>query len=101
MSAYRLSPEAREDIDEIWDHIAEDDPGAATRFTEILTQRFGVLARYPFAGRSWDALRPGLYRFPVGNYLIVYRPDAGGVEIARVLHGARDIEALFPPGGEG
>ncbi|MCI0335275.1 MAG: type II toxin-antitoxin system RelE/ParE family toxin [Planctomycetes bacterium] len=33
-----------------------------------------------------------------GPYLTFYRPTADGVEIWRVLHGARDIESLF---GEG
>jgi toxin ParE1/3/4 len=27
----------------------------------------------------------------VGNYLIFYRPISDGIEIVRVLHGARDI----------
>jgi plasmid stabilization system protein ParE len=30
-----------------------------------------------------------------GNYLIVYRPIEGSIEIARVPHGRRDIAALF------
>jgi plasmid stabilization system protein ParE len=29
------------------------------------------------------------------NYLILYRPIKGGIDVARVLHGARDIERLF------
>lgn len=31
------------------------------------------------------------------SYLIFYRelPDGSGVEIVRVLHGARDLDALF------
>jgi toxin ParE1/3/4 len=31
----------------------------------------------------------------VGDYLIIYRPIEGGIEIVRVLHGRRDINALF------
>jgi toxin ParE1/3/4 len=31
----------------------------------------------------------------VGNYVIFYRPMEIGVEIARVLHGARDFPPLF------
>ena len=29
------------------------------------------------------------------NYLIFYRPIEDGIEVLRVLHGARDIEGLF------
>ena len=32
---------------------------------------------------------------PVGNYLILYRTVAGAIEIVRVLHGARDLHAIF------
>lgn len=33
--------------------------------------------------------------FPVGNYLILYRPIEAGVEIVRVLHGARQWRDLL------
>ncbi len=33
--------------------------------------------------------------FPVGSYLILYREITGGVEIVRVVHGARDLPDLF------
>jgi len=36
--------------------------------------------------------------FPVrgfGKHLVFYRPVEDGIEILRVIHGARDIEALF------
>lgn len=40
----------------------------------------------------------GLRRWPIPgfrNYLIFYRPMENGVEIVRVLHGARDIAAAL------
>lgn len=40
-------------------------------------------------------IAPGLRSFPVGKYLIFYRLIDGGLEIVRVLHGARDIENLL------
>jgi len=36
-----------------------------------------------------------LRSFPVGSYVIFYRPMENGVEIVRVLHGARDLPPLF------
>ena len=36
--------------------------------------------------------------FASGNYALFYRHVAPDVEIVRVLHGARDIAALFAPG---
>jgi toxin ParE1/3/4 len=35
-------------------------------------------------------LLPGLRFFPVGNYLILYRESTEGVDLIRILHGARD-----------
>jgi plasmid stabilization system protein ParE len=37
MTQYAFHPDARDDLDEIWDYIAADDPDAADRvITEIL-----------------------------------------------------------------
>ncbi len=44
---------------------------------------------------SANELAPGLRSFPVGRYLIFYLLDSGCLRIVRVLHGARDIDALF------
>src|SRR5713226_8246174 len=44
----------------------------------------------------------GVRFFPVTrfrNYLVFYRPTTTGIEVLRVLHGARDIESLLS--GEG
>ena len=29
------------------------------------------------------------------NYVIFYRPTGAGIDVVRVIHAARDIEALF------
>jgi toxin ParE1/3/4 len=42
-----------------------------------------------------DLLEPKLRFIPVGSYLVFYRSLPDGVEIARILHGARDITAEF------
>jgi len=47
--------------------------------------------------RCRDELAPGLRSLPVGNYVVFYRGREGGIEVIRVLHGARDIDALFNP----
>jgi len=46
-------------------------------------------------GRSRFDLSPELRGFPVGSHLIFYRPAVDGIEVIRVLHGARDIPKLF------
>jgi len=54
-----------------------------------------MLAENPLAGRVREELAPDVRSFPVGNYLLFYRPTQNGVELIRVLHGARDLRRLF------
>lgn len=86
---------ARLDLLEIWLFIAEDNPSAANRLGAEITKRCNMLAEYPLAGALRDDLAPNLYSFPVGSYIVFYRPAARGIEVIRVIHGARDIPALF------
>ena len=95
MMTYRLARRARRDVLEIWRHIAEDNERAADQFIDLLTHYFGLLGANPRAGRPRDELRPGYRSFPVGEYLILYRIMEPGVCIMHVVHGRRDIEALF------
>jgi toxin ParE1/3/4 len=95
MSEHRVSHSAREDLDRIWDYIAQDDPQAADRFVRLIVSKFVMLASMPQMGCPREELACGLRSFPVGNYIIFYRVMEGGVEIVRVLHGARDLPPLF------
>lgn len=95
MNQYRVSDAARSDLDEIWFYIAQDDPTAADKFIRAVVSRFSKLAAMPQLGRQRKELSPRLRSFPVGRYVIFYRPMENGVEIARVLHGARDFPPLF------
>jgi toxin ParE1/3/4 len=46
-------------------------------------------------GRLRGDLLPDLRGFVVGRYLIFYRPIEDGIEVVRVFHGARNVEALL------
>ncbi|TAE60722.1 MAG: type II toxin-antitoxin system RelE/ParE family toxin [Nostocales cyanobacterium] len=46
-------------------------------------------------GKLCDELAPSLRSFPVGKYLLFYRSVVDGIELVRVIHGARDIQNLF------
>ena len=95
MSRVHKLPQAEEDLLDIWVHIASDSPFHADRFLDLLDDKMRLLADAPGMGRSRAELSPGLRGFPVGNYLIFYRQAGTGIEVVRVLHGSRDIEALF------
>ncbi len=92
---YRLTAHARRDILRTWAYIAQDSDAAADRFVDLLIRHFQLLADNPHIGRLRDELRAGYRSFPVGEYLIFYRIGQPGVRIMHVVHGRRDLEALF------
>lgn len=95
MASYILAPLAEADLDEIWSHIAQDDPDVANEFVRELAKTFWTLAENPMAGRRRLDLSPELHFFPYRRYCIFYYPVTNGVEIYRVFHSARDVESLF------
>jgi toxin ParE1/3/4 len=96
MARFRQSRLAVRDLLEIWLHVAHDDVAAADRLSDRFETVFAKLATSPELGRSREELAPGIRSFPVGRYVIFYRRHRrGGIEIARVLHGARDLDLLF------
>lgn len=97
MSVIIKRPRARSDLVEIWQYIADDSEARADAFVDMIDQKLIALAANPVMGRARDELADGLRSFAVGRYVIFYRPLAEGVEIVRVLHGSRDIDALFQP----
>lgn len=62
---------------------------------DSIHEKCQFLSRHPLASEARPALALGLRSSPVGNYVIFYRPIDDGTEVVRVLHGARDIPAIF------
>ena len=100
-----IAPTARADLLAQWDFYADDvgNPDLADRFVVCAELSFKKLARasglgrpHPFSSPKTKSLRSWKVT-DFSNHLIFYRPlPAGrGVEIVRVLHGARDLPALF------
>ena len=90
-------PLAETDILEIWDYIADDSLTAADRWVDHLDEQFRVLATQPMMGRARDELALGVRSCPFGRYVVFYVPLDDGIDVVRVLHGARDIDAVFNP----
>jgi toxin ParE1/3/4 len=83
------------DLAEIWAYIAEDSRVHADDFAALIDRKLRALARRPGIGRPRPELNQGLRSFAVGRQVIFYLPLSDGIEVVRVLHGARDIEAVF------
>jgi len=88
-------PLALDDIDDIWNYIANDNISAADHWVDKLDEQFNLLALQPLMGRARDDLTAKIRSFPMGRYVIFYLPLANGIDVVRVLHSARDVLALF------
>ena len=85
-------PRAETDLVEIWSDIADDNEPAADRLLRRIVGVMEMLREHPQAGRSRpDLQQPELRSFPVGNYVVFYRPMPDGIEIVRVLSGYLDL----------
>ena len=88
------SPRARDDLLDIWLYIAERDPSAADRVLSEIEKVCGLLATHPLIGRERPEILPGIRSLAVMSWIVFYQASDDSVEIARVLHGARDIDEL-------
>lgn len=97
----RYLPAAEQDLLDILDYIARDNPAAARAFVNRVERAIGRLARFPRSGRRpRDArLRRRGYRLiVVGDYLVFYVVIRRTVQIRRVIHGARRYDFLLADG---
>ena len=95
MSIVHRSSTAEKDLDDIWDYISQDNPTAAANLLRLLDSKFQMLSENPLMGQNRADLAPTLRSFSSRNYVIFFRPISDGIEIVRVLHGARDSKKLF------
>jgi plasmid stabilization system protein ParE len=100
MKNFRLSPQAALDLAEIWNFIGieRQNPDAASGQVEMIYEKFCMLAENPLLGELRKDFGENLRSFTAGSYAVIYRPSSDEIEIARVVHAARDIRALFKGG---
>lgn len=95
MARYRVSAKADRDVINIWKHIAADNEPAADRFFDLLYEKFRALGEAPGIGVSANHVERGTRKFPVGEYIIYYRPGRDRILILRVLHGRRQQKQAY------
>jgi plasmid stabilization system protein ParE len=97
MKRFRLAPEARHDIEELWAFIARDNIRAAAQVRTAIRDACRRLAQRPYIGHRREDLttREDVRFWPVYSYLIVYRPHTRPLEILRVLHGNRNVMSIL------
>jgi toxin ParE1/3/4 len=96
-------PAARWDVREAARRIGENNPSAAIGFTQAVRATEDLLLASPGIGTGRDYGNPALTGMRwhsvrgFRKYLVFYIPRSDGIEVIRVLHGARNLEMLFRP----
>lgn len=96
-----FNPVALDDLEDITNYIASDNPVAAEDVREDILDTAENLGHQPGLGirpRFSSSRFAGIRFFPASqfpNYLLFYRELPNEVEILRILHGARHLPPLF------
>jgi toxin ParE1/3/4 len=94
-------PAARIDLAACYAYIGERNLDAARRFRLAAEATFVGLARMPGVGAHYEVANPRLQGLRCSqvrrfrNYLIFYLPIAGGIDVIRVLHAARNLKVIL------
>jgi toxin ParE1/3/4 len=95
-------PRAWEDIQESAEYLADEaNAEIAERFLNAIDELTHRLAGLPQMGAPCHFRNPrlrGVRKLPVAGFekwLVFYRASNDGIEVIRVLHGARDIASIF------
>lgn len=86
---------AKQDLLEIWAYIAEDNPNAADKLLDTINETCALLAANPKLGQARPDIATSMRYLPLKNYLILYHEQATGIQVVRVIHGSRDLNALI------
>jgi len=99
---YALRPKADQDLEDQAFYLAtQSNPEVGHRFLLAAHETFSLLATQPEMGwhcRLKDPRLASIRVFRVRGFekmVILYRPRPDGVEIVRIVHGSRNLEAFL------
>jgi toxin ParE1/3/4 len=96
MPKANFSAEAELDLGEIVDYIAQNNLAAALSWLEETRACCDLLAVQPGIGEPMQTSRfSEVRRHVIGNYLIYCQVREAGIDVVRVVHGARDQGQLI------
>ncbi|MEQ8790196.1 MAG: type II toxin-antitoxin system RelE/ParE family toxin [Pirellulaceae bacterium] len=100
MAKATRSAQAQDDIDDLADYIAEENPTAARQFLDAVERTIQLLTATPELGGVFPLPgRPQLRAHRISprfrNYIVFYESNDDGVLIVRVIHGRRDLTTAF------
>jgi plasmid stabilization system protein ParE len=93
---FNISHEAKLDLFEIQDFIAQDNISMAEKVVNEIFDVFEKLSKNPFMGhRRSDLTDEDVRFFSIYSYLIIYNATTKPISIIRVLSGFRDIQSII------
>jgi len=93
----RRHPRVRDDLIEIYCYIHERSPQSADKVYAAIERSIRALLDIPGVGTQWSTTDPRLAGLrvtpctPYRNYLMFFRAVPDGIELFRVVHGAREL----------
>ena len=84
-----------DDLADIADYIALDDPDRAKTFVGELVAFVDGVATRPLAFRLREEWGRQVRAAPYGNYLVIFETDEKVLTVLRIVNGRRDIAKLL------
>jgi toxin ParE1/3/4 len=90
-----LSRRSELDLEQIGDFIARDNPRRAVTFVRELRAQCNLLGLQPEMGAARPEYGSGIRIWPHDRYAVLYSVRDDHVLVERIVHGARDLDALL------
>lgn len=94
MGSVRYTRRAREDLLDIWVHIASQNPVAADQVYDRIEENCQLLRDHPQLGPARPEVAEEARVLVVERWLAFYRLLDDGVQVVRIVDGARDLTRL-------
>jgi toxin ParE1/3/4 len=94
MGFVHYSHRAKQDLLDIWLWIARDSMAIADAVLDRIEQRAAKLAEHREIGIARPEIGEGARGLVIERWLVLYRLVDGGVQIVRIVDGARDLERI-------
>ena len=98
MGTLGFTSHARDELLDVWAYIAAQNLPAADRVLDRLEKGCQPLREFPLFGRARPEIAADARSIAVGRWVVLHRLVEGGVQVARIVDGARDLARIdWPP----